>query len=93
MPMTPEQSQQLTNLQKRIFTNAQQGKASTEGITQEELSEALNILRGDRAKALAAGAAKAPKKGRSKKPAMEEGTSGGKSLDDLLAAKGLKSLD
>lgn len=88
MPITPEQSQQLTNLQQRILANTAAGKGAHDGITQEELKAALDILRGDRGKALAAGAEKKGKApGRAK--AAPKASAPGKSLDEILAAKGV----
>lgn len=80
MAITPEQSQQVTNLQRRILANVAQGKPSADGITREELSDALNILRGDRAKSLAGGATKPGRK----KPAPSASAS---DAADSIAAK------
>lgn len=87
MPLSPEDSQKLTDLQKRILMNTQAGKSPHEGIERAELTEALTILRSSRATALAAGVAKAPKKAKASKPKMTSDA-----LDALLAKKGV-SLD
>lgn len=89
MPLSPENAQKLTNLQQRILANAAADRPKHAGISKEELKEALDILRGDRAKALQAGVEKA-KKGKKEK-VVKIGSSG-KSLDEILAARG-KSLD
>lgn len=83
MPITPEQSQQITNLQQRILRNVAAGKPSSDGIDQSELRAALDILRGDRAKALAAGATKPGRKATPKKTAVSS-----ESLEARLKAKG-----
>ncbi len=82
MPLTPEESQSLTNLQRRILTNTAAGKPITEGIDREEIRKALDLFRGDRAKALAAGVAKAPAKKRASKVKQTESEA-----DAALAAK------
>jgi hypothetical protein len=89
MPLAPEEAQMMTNLQRRILQNVAAGKPSADGITKEELTASLNLLRGDRAKSLAAGAEKAAK---AKKGAKAATPSGPSKLDELLKARGI-SLD
>lgn len=83
MPTTPEDAQKLTNLHQRILANVAAGKKPQDGISQDEVREALDIVRADRGKALAAGVEKAPKKGKKAKAP----SAGGQSLDAVLAAK------
>lgn len=84
MPLTPEDSQKLTDLQRRILSNVQANKPPHEGIDRAELTEAITLLRSSRATALAAGVAKAPKKAKTAKPKVTSDA-----LDALLASKGI----
>lgn len=82
MPITPEQSQKLTDIHQRVLANVAAGKKPQDGISQDEVKEALDILRSDRSKALAAGEKKAGKAKKEKKP-----SAAGQSLDAVLASK------
>jgi hypothetical protein len=89
MPLSPEDSQFLTNLQQRILANTAAGKGAHEGITAEDLKAALDKLRGDRGKALAAGAEKAGKAKPGRKAKEPAKNTSGKTLDEILAARGV----
>lgn len=69
MSLSIEQSQKITDLRQRMLTNAQMGKPEHDGITPEEYKQVLEMIRSNRANAVAAGVAKeasAPR-GRKKK--------------------------
>lgn len=56
--LTPEQSQKITDLRRRMYTNVQEGRESHFGLTENEVREALDAVRSSRAQAMAAGEAK-----------------------------------
>lgn len=63
MPITPEESQKLGDLQRRMLANLAAGKPAHDGLTKEEIREGLDFVRSGRAAAVAAGEKKAkPKK-------------------------------
>jgi len=68
MPITPEEAQKITDLRARMLDNVQKGLDSTNGISQEELSQALAFVRSNRSAASVAKAASATG-GRKKKSA------------------------
>lgn len=59
MSLSPEQSQQLTDLRRKMLSNVAAGKPSFEGINETELGEALSFLRSNRTAAATANAKKA----------------------------------
>lgn len=64
MPLTPEDSQCVTDLRSRMLGNLQAGKQAWEGFTKEELIRGLEVLKGGRARmaeATTAGRKKAAK--------------------------------
>ncbi len=69
MPLTPEQSQQVSDLRRRMLDNVAAGKATWDGFTREELQLGLESLRGGRARM-----AEAATKGRKAKAAKDKGT-------------------
>jgi hypothetical protein len=88
---TPEeqiaQSQRIVDLRQRMLANVANGKPSSEGITPDELREAINGLRANRMVAGARGGnAKAQKATKADTPASAETV---KALDGKLAALGL----
>lgn len=63
MAITPEESQKLGDLQRRMLANIAANKPAHDGLTKEEIREALDFVRSGRAAAVAAGEKKAkPKK-------------------------------
>ena len=82
MPMTPEQAQQLSDLQRRILANTAAGRPSSHGIEKDEIAKAVDILRGDRTSAMASAAAK----GKTKKAAAKTSS---ESLEARLKARGI----
>jgi len=77
MPITPEEAQKLTNLQQRMLANIAKNLPSHEGLTKEEIKEALDFVRSGRNASIAAGAAK------EKKPRKAKAS--GASLDTVLS--------
>jgi hypothetical protein len=89
MPLSIEQSQKILDLRVRMAANAQAGKAEHDGITPEEYREVLDMIRSNRANAVAAGVAKATSAPRGRKKKMEEGSvaPGVNPLDDPKFAR------
>jgi hypothetical protein len=67
MPITPEEAQKLSNLQRRMLANIAADKPSHDGLTKEEIKEALDFVRSGRASAVAAGEKATAKKTRAPK--------------------------
>lgn len=91
MALTIEQAQKLSEMRVRILKNTQAGKEPHDGFTQEEITEALGMLRKGReasgeaaaAKAAAKGKGKGGKKKKAATPAPDAGTFfGGIDLDE-----------
>jgi hypothetical protein len=59
MSLSPEQSQQLTDLRRKMLSNVAAGKSSFDGINETELGDALSFLRSNRVSAATANAKKA----------------------------------
>jgi len=79
------QTQRIVDLRQRMLQNISAGKPSHEGITQEELAEAINGLRASRQVAGSRGGTASGKS----KAAASSSSSAAKSLNDKLAAMGL----
>ena len=50
MPISPEESQKVTDMRSRMLANVAQGRSAWEGFSKEELREGLAILQGGRAR-------------------------------------------
>lgn len=84
MSVTPEQAQKLTDLRTKILENVQKGLSPNEGLTKEDIREALSYLRQNRSAAQAAGAAKAKgKKAKAAKPTVVVSEDAFKNFTDM----------
>ena len=54
MPLSPEDSQRITDLRSRMLANLAAGRQPWEGCTKEELRSALDQIRSGRSRAAAA---------------------------------------
>jgi hypothetical protein len=88
MTITPEEAQKLSNLSRRMLQNIAEDKPSHEGLTKEEIKEALDFVRSGRAASIAAGEKKA---GKAKKPSKAKASSA--DLEKSLSAFSGMSLD
>lgn len=94
MSISPEDAQRLTDLRERMYNNVQKGLPSHAGMTEEDISTGLSLLRSTRSAAAAAGATKAKAtkaKGKAASDVMATGPS--QSLGDALKGFGDVDLD
>jgi hypothetical protein len=73
MNLSPENAQQLTNLQERMLANIAAGKASFDGLTEDQIREGLSFLRQNRAASASLGGKTKAKNasGKAKKPKVQ----------------------